>query len=322
MTPDEALMEFRAWLRLRNYRPSSITDYTAMLKPFWAWLSRESITDLRSITRAILERYAAHVQSQSVSRFTQALRIRAIKRLFSCLVANNHLLIDPADGLRDPSSGQRLPRPVLTQAEIKRLLSQPNTSLNHGIRDRALLELLYSTGLRIGEAVGLTVHDVDLSAGLISVRSGKVGKSRVVPLGREATKWLREYLEKIRPRQNRLQPHERSLFLTQMGTALQHHMIRMIIGQSVISAKIKKQVTCHTIRHTCATHLLEAGANLIAIKELLGHRNIETTQIYTRVRPVDVKAMHQKTHPREVAPATAVGTPTAVIQLPLVAVKR
>jgi len=299
MTPDEALIEFRAWLKTRNYRPRSVSTYTVLLSPFWAWLSKEGIADLRTISRAILERYAVHVQSLPVSRSTQAVRIRAVKRLFGCLVENNYLLVDPAAGLRDPSSGQRLPKPVLTQAEIKRLLAQPNTSLKQGIRDRALLELLYSTGLRIGEAVALTVYDVDLDAGLLSVRSGKGGKSRVVPLGHEAVKWLREYLEKIRPRQNRLAPHERSLFLTQQGGAFIRHTIEVIVRQSARAARISKQVTCHTIRHTCATHLLEAGADLVAIKELLGHRRIKTTQIYTRVRPVEVKAMHQATHPRE-----------------------
>ena len=300
MTPDEALMEFRSWLKVHHYRPASLISYTNMLNPFWAWLASEAITDLRSVSRAILERYAAQVTTLPViSRATQALRIRAVKRLFGCLVEANHLLIDPAAGLRDPSTGQRLPRPILTQAEVKKFLTQPNTSLTQGIRDRAFLELLYSTGLRIGEAVALTVHDVDLDAGLLKVQSGKGGKGRVVPLGREATKWLREYLTKIRPRQNRLAPHERSLFLTQQGTAFKRHTIAIIIRQYAQSAKIKKQVTCHTIRHTCATHLLEAGADLLAIKELLGHRNLETTQIYTRVRPVEVKAMHQATHPRE-----------------------
>jgi integrase/recombinase XerD len=305
MTPDEALMEFRAWLRLRNYRPQSVITYTVLLPPFWVWLSKEIITDLRMVTRAVLERYAADVQSLPVSRSTQALKIRAVKRLFNCLVENNHLLIDPATGLRDPSSGQRLPRPVLTQCEMKRLLLQPNTSLREGIRDRALLELLYSTGVRIGEAVLLTVHDVDLDAGLLSVRSGKGGKSRVVPLGREVTKWLREYLTKIRSRQNRLRPHERSLFLTRQGTPLMKPTVGIIIRDAARSAKIKKRVTCHTFRHTCATHLLEAGANLVAIKELLGHSRMTTTQVYTRVRPVDVKAMHQQTHPREQCDATS-----------------
>jgi len=304
MTPDEALIEFRAWLKMKNYRPRSVSTYTILLSPFWAWLAQEGITDLRTISRAILERYAVHVQSQPVSRSTQAVRIRAVKRLFGCLVENNYLLVDPAVGLRDPSSGQRLPKPVLTQAEIKRLLAQPNTSLKHGIRDRALLELLYSTGLRIGEAVALTVYDVDLEAGLLSVRSGKGGKARVVPLGHEATRWLREYLEKIRPRQNRLAPQERSLFLTQQGGAFIRHTIEVIIRRYARAAKINKQVTCHTLRHTCATHLLEAGADLVAIKELLGHRDLRTTQLYTRVRPVEVKAMHQATHPREQAGET------------------
>jgi len=301
MTSNEALIEFRSWLKLKNYRPMSVTGYTYLLNPFWAWLAQEGITDLRLVSRAMLERYAVHVQNRKVSRSTHAITLRAVKRLFESLVENNHLLIDPSVGLRDPSSGQRLPRPVLTQAEMKKLLAQPNTSLSQGIRDRALLEMLYSTGLRIGEVVALTVHDLDLDAGLLSVRSGKGGKSRVVPLGREATKWLREYLTKIRPRQNRLAPHERSLFLIQQGSAFIRHTIEVIIRQYARLAKIKKQVTCHTIRHTCATHLLEAGADILAIKELLGHRDLSTTQIYTRVRPVEVKAMHQKTHPREAA---------------------
>jgi integrase/recombinase XerD len=171
--------------------------------------------------------------------------------------------------------------------------------MTQGIRDRALLELLYSTGLRIGEAVALTVYDVDMDAGLLSVRSGKGGKGRVVPIGQQATKWLSEYLKKIRPRQNRLAPHERALFLTQQGTAFKRHTIEIIIRQSARAAKIAKRVTCHTLRHTCATHLLEAGADLVAIAGLLGHRNLSTTQIYTRVRPVEVKTMHQQTHPRE-----------------------
>lgn len=300
MTPEEALMEFRAWLKTSNYRPASLASYTGMLKPFFDWLAKEQITDLRTLTRAHLSQYAAEITAQTtISRPTQALRIRAVKRLFGSLVESNHLLIDPSAGLRDPSTGQRLPRPVLTQAKMKKLLSQPNTSIKQGIRDRALLELLYSTGLRIGEAAALTVYDVDLEAGLLSVRSGKGGKARVVPLGQTATRWLREYLEKIRPRQNRLAPHQRALFLTQQGSPFTRHTIEVIIRQAARSAGIKKQVTCHTLRHSCATHLLEAGANLLAICELLGHRNLSTTQIYTRVRPVEVKRIHQQTHPRE-----------------------
>jgi integrase/recombinase XerD len=299
MTPNEALMEFRAWLKLRNYRPMSVTGYTYSLNPFWAWVSQEGITDLRTITRATLERYAAHVQNRYTSRPTQAVTLRAVKRLFGCLVEMNHLLIDPAVGLRDPSSGQRLPKAVLTQGEMQRLLAQPNISLKQGIRDRALLELLYSTGLRKSEVLALTVYDLDLESGLLAVRSGKGGKSRVVPLSKEAVRWLRAYLEKIRPGTNRLAPHERSLFLTYQGNGFLRHTLSILIRRYVRTAKIKKKVTCHTFRHTCATHLLEAGADIMAIKELLGHRHLSTTQIYTRVRPVEVKAMHQATHPRE-----------------------
>ncbi len=299
MTPDEARIEFRAWLKLRNYRPNSVIGYTRTLNCFWAWLSNEGVTDLRSMTRAQLQRYAAYVQTLAVSRATQAVRIRALKRLFSFLVESNYLLMNPAAGLRDPSSGQPLPKPILTHAEMKRLLTQPNTSLAHGIRDRAFLELLYSTGIRIGEAIALTVYDVDLEAGLLKVQLGKGGKGRVAPIGKEAARWLREYLEKIRPWHNGLAPHERRLFLTYQGHPLTHSTIEMMIRRYTRAAQIKKRVTCHTLRHTCATHLLEAGADVVAIKELLGHQDLRTTQIYTRVRPVEVKAMHQATHPRE-----------------------
>ena len=121
----------------------------------------------------------------------------------------------------------------------------------------------------------------------------------MVPIGKEATKWLKEYLTKVRPRKNRLHPHERRLFLSFLGTPYCLMTWQTRIVQYARSAKIKKPVTAHALRHTCATHLLEAGADLLAIKELLGHRSLKTTQLYTRVRPVEVKTMHQKTHPRE-----------------------
>jgi integrase/recombinase XerD len=299
MTPEEALLEFRAWLTVHHYRPASVKSYTEMLRPFWAWLAQESITDLRAVTRAGLERYAAHVLAQPLSRGTQALRLRALKRLFACLVEANQLLLDPAGGLRDPEAGGRLPRPVLTPAEVARLLAQPNTSLQVGIRDRAILELFYATGLRIGEVLALTVYDVDLEAGLLRVRTSKSGRGRVVPLGTGAGRWLREYLERVRPRPSRFAPHARALFLTQQGRALTHHVLRGLLQRYVRAAQLRPHVTCHTLRHSCATHLLEAGADLGAIQELLGHRDLRTTQIYTRVRPVEVKAMHQQTHPRE-----------------------
>lgn len=318
MTADEAKMEFRSWLRVSHYRPASIRFYTTGLSPFWVFLARAGITDLRRVTRALLEEYAASVRTSRklhpaqgpqpsqgtlpsqgpISGVTQAQRIRSVQRLFFCLVHQNHLLVNPAAGISIPSMSGRL-RPVLTIAEMRRLLAQPNTSLREGIRDRALLEVIYSTGLRIGEVMALTVYDVDLGAGLLSVRSGKGGKGRVVPLGKEATRWLREYLERIRPRKNRLHPHERTLFLTYLGTPFSLPTWQRQIHQYAKAAKIRKPVTAHVLRHTCATHLLEAGADLLAIKELLGHRSLKTTQQYTRVRPIQVKAMHQQTHPRE-----------------------
>jgi len=184
MTPNEALIEFRAWLVGCHYRLATIVTDTANLRPFWAWLSNEGITDLRSINRPILERYVAHVQRRSVGQGMRINMVQSVKKLFRFLVEANHLLIDPAAGIPNLKMGVQLPRPTLTQEEVKKLLAQPNMSVWHGIRDRAILELLYSTGLRSGEVAILTVYDVDLAAGLLKVRSGKGGRSRVVPLGK------------------------------------------------------------------------------------------------------------------------------------------
>ena len=299
MTQNEALMEYRSWLRASNYRPDTITNYIKSLRPFWVWLAQEGVTDLRSVTRALLERYVAQIRVRWANRRTQESHLHGMKRLFHFLVEANHLLIDPAAGLSHGVKGRSLPRPVLTPVEMKKLLAQPNTSLMHGIRDRAFLELFYSTGIRMAEGMALTVYDLDLAGGLLRVRSGKGGRGRVVPVGKEAMKWLKEYLTKIRPRQNRFRSHERALFLTPAGRPMARKTVWQMVRRYAKAARIKKQVTCHVLRHTCATHLLEGGADLVAIKELLGHRKLSTTQIYTRVRPVDVKVTHKKTHPRE-----------------------
>jgi integrase/recombinase XerD len=298
MTLDEALMEFRAGLRVQRLQPVTIQYYTVGLRPFRVFLEQEGIADLRQVTRGLLEKYAIWVRAKWPGEKSRLHQLESVRRLFGFLMDKTHLFLDPAAGLPLPRMGQRFPV-VLTVAEVNRLLAQPNTSLWHGIRDRAFLELLYATGLRRSELAALTVYDVDLEAGLLSVRSGKGRKGRVVPLGKEATRWLREYLEKVRPKQNRVRPHERGLFLAQPGTAFTGVTIQLLMKRYVQRSKIKKKVSCHTLRHTCATHLLEAGADLMAIKELLGHRYLKTTEIYTRVRPVLVKAMHQQTHPRE-----------------------
>lgn len=295
----EAVTELLAHLRLKRYSPSTIDLYSDQLKRFGEWFTTQPIHDLRQLTKTHLLAYQAHVRKQPIKPETQAMRIRALKRLFGHLIESGKLVIDPTEGIQEISRRNRLPRPVLTPTEINRLLDTPNTSLRYGIRDRALIEVLYATGVRVGELEKMTVHHVDLDAQTLQVRHAKGGRPRVVPLGKNATKWLKEYLTQVRPRLSRRRPFERTLFIVRGGAPMVQTAIRELLRRYAQSAKIKKTVTPHILRHTCATHLLQRGADIRMIQQLLGHISLKSTTIYTRVLPLDVKATHTKTHPSE-----------------------
>lgn len=284
-------------LRLKRYSPGTVDGYSDQLKRFGQWLNARRIHDLRTLTKAQLLDYQRHVKSEPITRETQALRIRAVKRLFEHLVDQGTLLLNPAEGLQEISRRQKLPRPVLSKREVDRLLNAPNVSLRIGIRDRALLEVLYATGVRVGELEKATIHHVDLAMQTLQVRHAKGGRPRVVPLGANATRWLKEYLTQVRPWLARGAPFERRLFVVIGGRVLAQTQIRNLLRQYASKAKLRKKVSPHLLRHTCATHMLAAGADIRAIQELLGHIRLQSTTTYTRVAPVDVKQAHQRFHP-------------------------
>jgi integrase/recombinase XerD len=293
----EAMTALLATLRLKKYSPHTLDLYSDQLKRFGEWLHAQHLLDLRHVTKAHVLDYQQHVRKQPIAAETQALRLRAIKRLFGHLTENAQLLLDPTEGIQEISRRHRLPRPVLTQTEVHRLLDAPNTSLPYGLRDRALIEVLYATGVRVGELEKITVHHVDLDAQTLQVRHAKGGRPRVVPLGKQAAKWLKEYLTQVRPRLAKRRPFERALFLVRGGAPLGQTQIRFLLQDYRKRAKIKKSVTPHILRHTCATHLLQGGADIRAIQQLLGHVSLKSTTLYTRVWPADVKAMHERYHP-------------------------
>lgn len=299
MTWLEGVTSLLAHLRLRQYSPATLDNYSDQLKRFGVWLAAQPYLDLRQITRRAIDAYQSHVKTEPIGIETQALRLRAVKRLFEHLTASGQLLFNPAEHIVEMRRRARLPKPVLTHKEVDKLLSCPNTSLPLGIRDRALLEVLYATGIRVGELEQVTVHHVDLNLGTLQVRHAKGGRARVVPLGQTATRWLREYLTQVRPRLARRRPFERALFVVIGGKPLLQTQIRALVQQYRLAAKIKKAVTPHGLRHTCATHLLQAGADIRAIQQLLGHIRLDSTVIYTRVAPIEIKAMHQQYHPNE-----------------------
>jgi len=296
----QALMNFLSYLKIKNYAPATIRIYREQLKVFERFLKEKKIGDVRQVTHKDLTQYQEQVSKQPISIPTQCLRIRAVKRFYEHLMNENHLLINPSARIFEPPMGVRLPKVLLAPDEVNKILHQPNLSLMVGIRDRAVLELLYSTGIRVGECEALTVYDVEIKARLLRIRSGKGRKERVVPLGKEAAKWIKEYQQRVRPRSNRLHPNVRNLLLAVNGKPMTSKMIRAMIHKYVKQAQIKKKgITCHTFRHTFATELIRNGADIVSVQKLLGHKDIKSTLIYTRVVPVDLKKTHQETHPRE-----------------------
>jgi integrase/recombinase XerD len=228
---------------------------------------------------------------------TKALKIRPVKRLFEHLTQTHKLLINPTEGIVETCRKHRKIGPVLTVEEVKTLMDQPNLSLKTGIRDRAIIEVLYATAIRLDELLTLEIYHVDLVDKTLYIRKGKGKKQRVVPLGKAATAWLKEYLEKIRPYYARKQPRQRRLWLNHSGRTLTAESVRAAFRKYRLEAGITKPVSPHVFRRTCATHLLRAGADIRYIQKLLGHRHLKTTQSYTKVMPVEIKQTHEKTHP-------------------------
>ena len=211
----------------------------------------------------------------------------------------NVIFVNPAEFIPEPRPEVRLPRCVLTAAEARAVLDQPNLGKPAGIRDRAILEVLYSTGIRLEELCRLTVYDADLQGGMLRVNSGKGKKDRVVPLGKHAAKFIREYVEKVRPQLCRKNRSERRLFIDYYGKPLSKQSVSLMIRASARASGVKKKVSAHTFRHSFATELVKNGADITAVQRMLGHSDLSVTQVYLRSAGVDLKSAHKKTHPRE-----------------------
>jgi integrase/recombinase XerD len=303
VTLTEALVGLLADLRLRHYSPKTLESYANQLKRFGEWLDDALSADLRRLTRADVDTYQRYVQGEPIGVESKALRLRAVKRLFDHLTASGQLLVHPADHVVELRRKDRLPRSVLTRKQVEQLLAAPDTGTPLGVRDRALLEVLYGTGIRVGELEQVRLGDVDLALQTLHIRCGKGDKPRMVPLGQTAGGWVERYLKEVRPVLAKRREVERALFLVQTGRPLAQTQIRVIVRGYGRRCHLKKPVTPHALRHACATHLLQAGADIRLIQELLGHAHLDSTASYTRVAPVDLKALQSRYHPWEAADA-------------------
>ncbi len=288
---------YKRHLKSLGYAASTIEGYRKGLGQFLRYLESRGIGDIRRVSHRVIRDYQQVVMAEAIAPESKALKLRPVKRLFEHLVAIHRLLINPAEGIVEISRKHRTPGPVLTGDEVKRLMAAPNLTSTTGVRDRSILEVLYATGIRRAELLGLERYDADLAERVLYVRRGKGGGQRVVPLGTSAVAWLARYLKEIRPRYASKKPRERCLLLNRFGAALSAESLYQALRGYRRAAGIEKPVSAHTLRRTCATHLLQAGADIRYIQKLLGHRHLKTTQTYTKIMPVEVKRVHEATHP-------------------------
>ena len=285
-------------LRAAGYAPSTIRRYADLLRDFDSFLVSVNIIDLRAVKREDVEAFKLALRRRKLSQSSQAQALQAVTKLFDDLAERGLLLLNPAADIKRVARTDRLPRRVPTKAQVVRLLKAVNTSVRPGIRDRAIIEVLYGCLLRVGELVDLAVHDVDLDHQLLRIARTKTRRGRVVPLGGAAHRWLKEYLEKVRPWWARRAPDERAVFLSNRSEAMTGELVRQNLYRLSLEANIKR-VSPHALRHAGATHMLAAGADMRHVQKLLGHRHLSSTQLYTHVAPTEVKATHRRTHPRE-----------------------
>ena len=292
--PDLLLDQFINHLRVeKGLADNTIESYSRDLIRFLHFLKSRNVSPLHVAQDHIMD-YMSTLEG-ALSVRSAARNLSAIKIFFRFLVSDGKIEGNPSRLLESPKLPQRLPG-VLTQNEVEMLLSQPDVSNPRGQRDKAMLELLYATGLRVSELVGLEVSNINLEAGYVRT-VGKGSKERMVPMGEKALNALRDYLSDGRVGLLR-QRRSPKLFLNSRGQSLTRQGFWKIIKQYGVLAGINKKITPHLLRHSFASHLLEGGADLRAVQVMLGHADISTTQIYTHVTRERLKEIHEKYHPR------------------------
>jgi integrase/recombinase XerD len=301
---DDLLARYRAELALRNYSPHTIAKQLAALNLLFRFLAQTDAGDVISLTTGALHDFQRWHFNQPTNRATargiayQNRVLAAVKGLFKFLLAENLIARDPAAPLAYAREPQTLPRNVLTPQEARKIIAAPDVQTALGYRDRTILEVLYSTGIRKLELMNLTLADVQLEEELLRINGGKGAKDRVVPLTAVACSFLESYVNAIRPKLlgNKT---SRRLFLSQRGRPIARNTLGGIVEKYARLAQIKKRVTCHLWRHSCATHLLQNKANLRHVQEILGHRSLATTERYLHLTITELKAAHVRCHPRE-----------------------
>ena len=284
--------EYLSYLKVeKGLAANSLESYARDLAKLKAWADKNGL-DLLALTRQELREWLIDLGHTKLSENSKRRMISAMRGFYKFLLIDGHLTKNPSDNLDSPQKGLYLPK-FLNQAEIETLLAQPDVSIETGLRDRAILELMYACGLRVSEAVTLTMKDVDLDSGIVTT-TGKGSKTRRVPVGSSAVEWLKTYLVVRRRKEN---VEIQNLFVTPLGKPLNRQIIYDFVREYAEKCGLEG-VSPHTLRHSFATHLIQNRADIRSVQQMLGHADISTTQIYTHITDAHLKRSYDQFHPR------------------------
>jgi integrase/recombinase XerD len=311
--PSEELRELGAryfvWMEITRYAPTTIDGARSDLSWLFRFLGMRAVGRVADVTPDLLNDYSLWLRENKTPKQPSKTpnlanlhhRLNGVKRFFKWLAQNMIVLYDPAEDLELPRLHYSLPRTILTQEEVRKFLDAPDLKSPVGYRDKAVLELIYATGIRSAEVYKLKAADVDLKARTVFVRLGKGGKDRLLPLPGLTVGYLREYIEKVRPRfmkNARLDDHG-ALFIGYNGAAFGRYNLAALFRRTTKTAQLDKWVCAMVLRHSIASHLLENGMDIRYIQEFLGHERMSTTQIYAKVTLTGLQKKYKKTHPKE-----------------------
>jgi len=308
-------------LAVQNYSAHTVRNRQVHIGFFLQWCKERGLSEPVEVTRPVLERYQRHLfhyrkkNGEPLSFRSQHSCLVPLRVWFRWMTRQNHILHNPASELELPRLGRSLPKNIFSAQEVERIVQLCEVEEPIGLRDRAILEVLYSTGLRRMEMIALKLYDLSLDRGLLLVRQGKGHKDRYVPIGERAIAWLGKYIREARP-QLAIEPDDMTVFVTAQGEPFSRDHLSFAVKERIDAAKLGKTGSCHLFRHTMATLMHENGADIRHIQAMLGHEDIRTTEIYTQVAIRALQKIHAATHPAAMldageSPSTKATSPDA-----------
>jgi len=296
------LNAYGEWALVKGFSEHTVRTQRGHLHRFIAWCDERGISKPSDITRPMMERYQRflHLYRKAdgapLTVNSQIVALATLRTWFRWMARQNHILSNPAADLELPKESMALPKTILTVAQVEAVINQADVATPIGVRDRAIMETFYSSGIRRMELMNLKLYDVDSERGTVMVRQGKGRRDRLIPLGERACRWVEKYLVEVRSELATTQD-ERALFLDDFGRPMSDRYLGDLMRRYLEHAGVTTPGACHVFRHAMATHMLENGADIRYIQVMLGHALIETTQIYTRVSMTKLKEIHTATHP-------------------------